>query len=84
MVANSHLKVLGKIVSRLKDSSINWVVTGSLGMALQGVPVEVHDIDLQRIKTAHMRLRVALLNMWSNLCAILSLSGCALISVCWK
>ncbi len=44
---DAHLKVLQKIVARLKDKPINWVVTGSLGMALQGVPVEVHDIDIQ-------------------------------------
>jgi hypothetical protein len=50
MIANDHLKVLEKIVSRLKDSPINWVVTGSLGMALQGVPTQVHDIDIQTDK----------------------------------
>jgi len=50
MIANDHLKVLGKIVSCLKDSPINWVVTGSLGMALQGVPIQVHDIDIQTDK----------------------------------
>ena len=47
MIAEAYLKVLEKIVDRLQDSPINWVVTGSLGMALQGVPVEVHDIDIQ-------------------------------------
>jgi len=50
MIANDHLKVLEKIVSCLKDSPINWVVTGSLGMALQGVPIQVHDIDIQTDK----------------------------------
>jgi len=29
----------------LRDSSVNWAVTGSLALALQGVPVEVHDVD---------------------------------------
>ncbi|ALM75393.1 nucleotidyltransferase domain-containing protein [Thermococcus barophilus] len=29
---------------------MNWVVTGSLGFALQGVPVEPHDIDIQTDK----------------------------------
>jgi len=47
MLATRHLEVLRKIVTRLQDTPINWVVTGSLGMALQGVPVEVHDIDIQ-------------------------------------
>ena len=50
MTENDYLKVLEKIVSRLKDSSIAWVVTGSLGMALQGIPVQVHDIDIQTDK----------------------------------
>lgn len=50
MIARDRLKVLEKIVGRLEDSPINWVVTGSLGMALQGIPVEVHDIDIQTDK----------------------------------
>ena len=47
MIAKAYLKVLEKIVNRLQDSPIDWVVTGSLGMALQGVPIEVRDIDIQ-------------------------------------
>jgi len=50
MAANHYLKVLEKIVSRLENKPIAWVVTGSLGMALQGVPVQVHDIDIQTDK----------------------------------
>jgi len=37
---------LRKICERLKDDVI-WALTGSLGHALQGVPVEVHDVDIQ-------------------------------------
>jgi hypothetical protein len=47
MISNQHFEVLRKIVTRLKDSTFDWAVTGSLGMALQGAPVDVHDIDLQ-------------------------------------
>ncbi len=47
MDLSHYLKVLRKIVSRLEDSPIDWVTTGSLGMALQGVPIDVHDIDIQ-------------------------------------
>jgi hypothetical protein len=47
MVAKHHLEVLKIIHDRLADSSVTWVVTGSLGMALQGMRIEVHDIDLQ-------------------------------------
>jgi len=30
---------------------INWAVTGSLGLALQGMDVDVHDIDIQTDKS---------------------------------
>lgn len=47
MINTTHLDVLRKICARLSDSKVSWAVTGSLGMALRGVPVEVHDIDIQ-------------------------------------
>jgi len=50
MIPQTHLKVLYKLYERLKDSNVNWVVTGSLGFGLQGVPVEPHDIDIQTDK----------------------------------
>jgi len=50
MIPQIHLQVLRKLYERLKDSNVNWVVTGSLGFALQGVPVEPHDIDIQTDK----------------------------------
>lgn len=45
----AHRVVLRAIVERLgaEEPPIVWVVTGSLGFALQGVPVTVHDIDVQ-------------------------------------
>lgn len=43
----TYLNVLRQIYTRLKNSNINWVVTGSFGFALQNVPVIPHDIDLQ-------------------------------------
>ena len=43
----TYLDALRKIYTRLKASDVNWVVTGSLGFALQKVPVTPHDIDLQ-------------------------------------
>lgn len=42
-----YLDVLRKIYKRLEGSGVNWVVTGSVGFALQGLPVEPHDIDIQ-------------------------------------
>ncbi|MFQ5794895.1 MAG: nucleotidyltransferase domain-containing protein [Candidatus Bipolaricaulia bacterium] len=47
MIDPSYLNVLRKIYARLNDSDMNWVVTGSLGFALQGVLVEPNDIDIQ-------------------------------------
>jgi hypothetical protein len=47
MSTTQHLTALRKIINRLKDNPESWVITGSLGLALQGVPVEIHDIDIQ-------------------------------------
>jgi len=47
MVEKPYLAVLQIIYECLRDTSVEWVVTGSLGMALQGMGLEVHDIDLQ-------------------------------------
>lgn len=46
-IPDRHLRALRIILSALEGRPPDWAVTGSLGMALQGVPVEVHDIDLQ-------------------------------------
>lgn len=43
----AFLKTLLQIHDRLAGTAVLWAVTGSLGMALQSVPVAVHDIDLQ-------------------------------------
>ena len=45
-----YLNVLRQIRARLFNTDVNWVVTGSLGVALQGVPVQPHDIDIQTDK----------------------------------
>lgn len=50
MLNLAYLKILRKINARLNNTSVNWVVTGSLGFALQGVPVEPNDIDIQTDK----------------------------------
>ena len=50
MIDPIYLNVLRKIYTQLCDTNINWVITGSLGFALQGVPVEPHDIDVQTNK----------------------------------
>ena len=40
-------RALRVIHEQLADLGSPWGITGSLGMRLQGMPLEVHDIDLQ-------------------------------------
>jgi Aminoglycoside-2''-adenylyltransferase len=47
MVAPAYLTILRQIYDALDGSGVQWVVTGSFGFALQGLPVEPHDIDIQ-------------------------------------
>jgi Aminoglycoside-2''-adenylyltransferase len=47
MVAPAYLTILRQISDALDGSGVRWVVTGSFGFALQGLPVEPHDIDIQ-------------------------------------
>ena len=47
MIETHYINALLKICTRLKSCKRSWVITGSLGMALQGMDVEVHDIDMQ-------------------------------------
>jgi len=47
MISQAHHSVLRKIYARLHPTDVNWAITGSLDFALQGVPVEPHDIDIQ-------------------------------------
>ena len=50
MIDPVYLNVLRQIHARLSNTDVNWVVTGSLSFALQGVPVQPNDIDLQTDK----------------------------------
>jgi hypothetical protein len=43
----SYARVLSILNEALAGMSSPWAITGSLGMALQGLPLAVHDIDLQ-------------------------------------
>lgn len=47
MIELYYLNTLRKICAQLNNCQNSWVVTGSLGMALQGVDIEVHDINIQ-------------------------------------
>jgi hypothetical protein len=50
---------LNEIHRRLHGKPIIWVITGSCGMALQGMPTEVHDIDLQTDKRGAYAIEAA-------------------------
>lgn len=43
----AHRAALRRLHNRLEGIGVCWAVTGSLGFALQGVPVAVHDVDIQ-------------------------------------
>jgi len=46
MIDQQFVKVLRIIVNRLENKGINWVLGGSLNLALRGVEVTPRDIDL--------------------------------------
>ena len=47
VIDSTYLDVLRKICTCLDGTNINWVVTGSFGMALQGIHISPNDIDIQ-------------------------------------
>lgn len=61
MIPDQYFKVLRKIAASLKDEPVIWAVTGSVGMALQGMPLEVHDIDLQTDRVGAYTIERALM-----------------------
>ncbi|NWG19146.1 MAG: hypothetical protein HXY39_02365 [Chloroflexi bacterium] len=44
---SEHQRVLHALLERLSPAVIPWAITGSCGFALHGLPVTVHDIDIQ-------------------------------------
>lgn len=44
-----HLDGMRRVI-RLKECPVDWAVTGSLGMVLRGVPVDIRDIAIQTDK----------------------------------
>ena len=47
MIEPRFLDALRIVCDRLDGCPSPWAITGSLGMALQGMDLEIHDIDLQ-------------------------------------
>lgn len=50
IIRASHLDAIREIYTRLQDHQVNWVITGSLGLALHGMDVTIQDIDIQTDK----------------------------------
>ena len=47
LIPPEHLAVLRKLYARLEETDIVWVLTGSTGLAIKGIPLTPHDIDIQ-------------------------------------
>jgi hypothetical protein len=60
MMEEHYFAVLFIILSHLKNLKHPWAVTGSLGLNLQGIQVDVHDIDLQSTKQGAFAIQEAL------------------------
>ncbi|MGQ9553762.1 MAG: nucleotidyltransferase domain-containing protein [Anaerolineae bacterium] len=46
MVAPAYVSVLRHLCQALADGQVNWVLTGSLAFALQGLPIQPRDVDV--------------------------------------
>lgn len=46
-IEETHLAALRELHVGLCNSDVRWALTGSAGFALQGVPVAIHDLDVQ-------------------------------------
>jgi hypothetical protein len=47
LIPEQFLPPLRIILEQLEDAEVEWAITGSLSMALQGMDLEIHDIDIQ-------------------------------------
>jgi hypothetical protein len=56
MVPDTHVAALCVLAERLASTDIVWALTGSTSFALQGVPIPVHDIDVQTDATGAYRI----------------------------
>lgn len=60
MLGETHCEILHRISLRLEKVKEPWAITGSCGMALQGMALEVHDIDLQTTTAGAYQIQEAL------------------------
>ena len=47
MISSQHAGALKTIHNRFRKTDVVWAITGSLSFVLQGLELEVNDIDLQ-------------------------------------
>ncbi len=47
LIPDNFLIPLRKIYREMQNDEIDWVITGSLGLAIKGIPVQPQDIDIQ-------------------------------------
>jgi hypothetical protein len=66
MIDRRYLDALRKICVHLDGSPVVWAVTGSLGMALQGMSMEVHDIDIQTDRAGAYEIEMRLSSLVSK------------------
>lgn len=65
MIDPKILQAFQKVYSQLTDPArkpIQWAVTGSLGMVLHGMQMEIHDIDLQTDKEGAFEIERRMVN----------------------
>ena len=56
MLNSSLIATLRSLASRLDKQPVNWAITASCSLALQGVPVAVRDIDVTTDRTGAYRI----------------------------
>lgn len=56
-IDDAYLRVLHRVCDYLSGTDIDWVLTGSLAFALQGIEVGVHDIDIQTDRAGAYRIQ---------------------------
>ena len=56
MLEQDLLVALRALYARLKHQPVNWAITASCGLALQGLPVRVRDVDLLSDRMGAYRL----------------------------
>lgn len=57
MISKENIEAIKIITEKLSHDNINWALIGSSNLALQGVDVEAHDIDILTDKEGALLMR---------------------------